>query len=123
MASIEKIIPGVGSFPPDLQANGASTAVLSLEKRPLSCWRLSSDVDGVLNYAPIAATAFAIPQFLPQLLKLKRSDDTAGVSWSWATLTSLNNAAWLVYFALSGFWTALAPAQTGNAAHSASCSR
>lgn len=64
----------------------------------------------VLNYAPIAATAFAIPQFLPQLLKLRRSGDSAGVSWSWTTLTSLNNGAWLVYFALSRFWTALAPA-------------
>jgi hypothetical protein len=34
----------------------------------------------------------------------------AGVSWSWAALTSVNNAAWLGYFALSGFWTALVPA-------------
>jgi uncharacterized protein with PQ loop repeat len=62
-----------------------------------------------LDYAPIAATAFAIPQFLPQLVKLRRTDDTAGVSWPWATLTSLNNAAWAGYFALSRFWTALAP--------------
>jgi uncharacterized protein with PQ loop repeat len=63
----------------------------------------------ILNYAPIAATAFAIPQFLPQLLKLGRNNDIAGVSWSWATLTSLNNGAWIIYFALSKFWTALAP--------------
>jgi uncharacterized protein with PQ loop repeat len=63
----------------------------------------------VLDYAPIAATAFAIPQFLPQLVKLRRTDDTAGVSWPWATLTCLNNAAWAGYFALSRFWTALAP--------------
>jgi uncharacterized protein with PQ loop repeat len=63
----------------------------------------------VLDYAPIAAAAFAIPQFLPQIVKVHRTDDTAGVSWSWATLTSVNNAAWFVYFALSGFWTALAP--------------
>jgi hypothetical protein len=34
----------------------------------------------------------------------------AGVSWSWAALTSINNAAWAGYFALSGFWTALVPA-------------
>jgi hypothetical protein len=32
------------------------------------------------------------------------------VSWSWAVLTSVNNAAWAGYFALSGFWTALVPA-------------
>src|SRR5260370_30367492 len=36
--------------------------------------------------------------------------ETAGVSWSWAALTSINNAAWAGYFALSGFWTALVPA-------------
>src|SRR5262249_13984684 len=64
----------------------------------------------LLDYAPIAATAFAIPQFLPQLIKVLGTGDTAGVSWSWTTLTSLNNAAWLAYFALSEFWTALVPA-------------
>jgi uncharacterized protein with PQ loop repeat len=63
-----------------------------------------------LDYAPIAAAAFAIPQFLPQILKVRATDDVAGVSWSWATLTSVNNAAWFAYFALSGFWTALVPA-------------
>jgi uncharacterized protein with PQ loop repeat len=63
-----------------------------------------------LDYAPIAAAAFAIPQFLPQLSKLRATDDTAGVSWPWATLTSVNNAAWLAYFALSAYWAALVPA-------------
>jgi uncharacterized protein with PQ loop repeat len=63
-----------------------------------------------LDYAPIAAAAFAIPQFLPQLRKLRATDDTAGVSWPWATLTSVNNAAWLAYFALSAYWAALVPA-------------
>jgi uncharacterized protein with PQ loop repeat len=69
---------------------------------------------GLLDYAPIAATAFAIPQFLPQILKLGRTGDSAGVSWSWATLTSLNNGAWFVYFTLSRFWTALAPASSAT---------
>jgi uncharacterized protein with PQ loop repeat len=63
----------------------------------------------LLDTAPIAAAAFAIPQFLPQILKLRRTDDTAGVSWPWATLTSVNNAAWVGYFALSAYWTALVP--------------
>jgi uncharacterized protein with PQ loop repeat len=63
----------------------------------------------LFDYLPLAATAFAIPQFLPQLLKLARTGDTAGVSWTWAALTSVSNAAWMVYFALSRFWTALAP--------------
>jgi uncharacterized protein with PQ loop repeat len=68
----------------------------------------------LLDYTPIAAAAFAIPQFLPQLLKLRATDDTAGVSWSWATLTSVNNAAWFAYFAVSGYWTALVPAASAT---------
>ena len=68
----------------------------------------------LLDYLPIAAAAFAIPQFLPQLRKLRATDDTAGVSWSWATLTSVNNAAWFAYFALSGYWAALVPATSAT---------
>jgi uncharacterized protein with PQ loop repeat len=67
-----------------------------------------------LDYAPIAAAAFAIPQFLPQIIKLHGTHDTAGVSWSWATLTSLNNAAWLAYFAFSAYWTALVPSSSAT---------
>jgi hypothetical protein len=67
-----------------------------------------------IDYAPIAATAFAIPQFLPQLRKLRATNDTAGVSWPWAALTSVNNAAWFAYFALSGYWAALVPASSAT---------
>lgn len=66
-----------------------------------------------LAYAPIVATTCAIPQFLPQLRKVYRAPDAAsvaGVSWTWAALTSLNNAAWLAYFALQRYWAALVPA-------------
>ena len=68
----------------------------------------------LLDYLPIAAAAFAIPQFLPQLLKLRATDDPAGVSWSWATLTSVNNAAWFAYFTLASYWTALVPAASAT---------
>ena len=68
----------------------------------------------LLDYMPIAAAAFAIPQFMPQLLKLRATDDTAGVSWSWAALTSVNNAAWFLYFALARYWTALVPASSAT---------
>jgi hypothetical protein len=68
-----------------------------------------------LDYAPIAATAFAIPQFLPQIRKLRATRDTAGVSWSWATLTCLNNAAWIAYFASEHYWTALIPSSSATA--------
>jgi uncharacterized protein with PQ loop repeat len=69
-------------------------------------------VGDFLDYVPIAASAFAIPQFLPQILKLRSTDDSTGVSWSWATLTSVNNAAWLAYFVLSGYWAALVPSSS-----------
>ena len=59
---------------------------------------------------PLVAAVLAVPQFLPQLARVRRSGTMAGVSWSWAALTSVNNAAWLAYFALSGFWIALVPA-------------
>ena len=63
----------------------------------------------VLDYAPVAATGFAVPQFLPQILKLRATGDTAGVSPAWAILTCFNNAAWLTYFTLEHYWTALIP--------------
>lgn len=63
----------------------------------------------MLDLLPIAAAIFGIPQYLPQILKLRTTGDTAGVSWSWATLTSLNNSAWFVYFMLSGYWSASVP--------------
>jgi uncharacterized protein with PQ loop repeat len=75
---------------------------------------LATTMGGLLDYAPIAAAAFAIPQFLPQIIKLRRTDDTAGVSWPWATLTSVNNAAWLAYFVLSGYWAALVPSSSAT---------
>ena len=63
-----------------------------------------------LSLLPLVAAILAVPQFLPQLARLRRTGETAGVSWSWAALTSVNNAAWAGYFAMSGFWTALVPA-------------
>jgi uncharacterized protein with PQ loop repeat len=63
----------------------------------------------LLDYLPFAAAAFAIPQFLPQIVKLRRTGDPAGVSWAWAALTGVNNVAWLTYFTLAHYWTALVP--------------
>jgi uncharacterized protein with PQ loop repeat len=64
----------------------------------------------LLDYMPFAAATFAIPQFLPQIAKLRKTDDATGVSWPWAALTSVNNIAWLTYFTLAHYWTALVPA-------------
>lgn len=63
----------------------------------------------MLEYLPVVATAFAVPQFLPQITKLRKTHDTTGVSWMWASLTSVNNAAWITYFILAHYWTALVP--------------
>ena len=63
----------------------------------------------LLDYLPFAAAAFAVPQFLPQIDKLRRTADPTGVSWPWAALTSVNNAAWLTYFTLAHYGTALVP--------------
>jgi uncharacterized protein with PQ loop repeat len=66
-------------------------------------------MEHLLGLLPIAAAAFGIPQYLPQIIKLRVTGDTAGVSWAWATLTSVNNSAWLGYFIWSGYWTAMLP--------------
>ena len=71
-------------------------------------------MDAVFSSLPLVAAVLAVPQFLPQLARLRRTGKTAGVSWSWAALTSVNNAAWFGYFALSGFWTALVPAASAT---------
>jgi hypothetical protein len=56
---------------------------------------------------PVLAAGFAVPQFVPQILKLRRTDDAAGLSAPWALLTAVNNAAWFGYFAASRYWFAL----------------
>ena len=68
----------------------------------------------MLDFLPIAAAFFGIPQYLPQILKLRSTGDTAGVSWAWATLTCINNAAWFGYFMASGYWTASLPSTAAS---------
>jgi uncharacterized protein with PQ loop repeat len=69
-----------------------------------------NNVAVVLDWLPVLATVFAVPQFLPQIAGVWRTGDTAGVSWAWAALTSVSNAGWILYFALSGYAAALVPA-------------
>jgi hypothetical protein len=63
----------------------------------------------LLTYSPVAAAVLAVPQFVPQIRRLRATGDATGVSWSWAALTGVNNAAWTAYFALARYWTALIP--------------
>jgi hypothetical protein len=67
------------------------------------------DVSAML---PVLAAGFAVPQFVPQILKLRRTNDTAGLSTPWALLTGINNGAWFGYFAASRYWFALLPASS-----------
>jgi hypothetical protein len=66
----------------------------------------------VIAVLPVLAAGFAVPQFVPQLLKLHRTNDTAGLSTAWALLTGINNAAWFGYFAASRYWVALIPSSS-----------
>jgi PQ loop repeat len=63
----------------------------------------------VIVVLPVLAAGFAVPQFAPQILKLHRTNDAMGLSTGWAVLTSINNAAWVGYFATSRYWFALIP--------------
>jgi len=66
----------------------------------------------VITVLPVLAAGFAVPQFVPQITKLRRTDDTAGLSPSWALLTGINNTAWFGYFAASRYWLALIPSSS-----------
>jgi uncharacterized protein with PQ loop repeat len=65
-----------------------------------------------ITVLPVLAAGFAVPQFVPQIRKLSRTNDTAGLSTSWALLTGINNAAWFGYFAASRYWFALIPSSS-----------
>jgi uncharacterized protein with PQ loop repeat len=68
----------------------------------------------LLDYTPVAAACFAVPEFLPQIRTVGALGDATGVSWPWAVLTAVNNAAWLAYFTLAGDWTALIPSSSAT---------
>jgi uncharacterized protein with PQ loop repeat len=67
---------------------------------------------GLIAALPVLAAGCAVPQFVPQILKLRRTHDTAGLSTLWALLTGINNAAWFGYFAASHYWFALIPSSS-----------
>ena len=67
------------------------------------------DLMNSTDLLPLAAAIFAVPQFLPQLRRLARSQDSSGLSAAWSALTCVNNAAWIVYFVQVGYRTASVP--------------
>ena len=70
--------------------------------------------DGIrlVDVLPVLAAGFAVPQFVPQIRKLRRTDDTTGLSTPWALLTGVNNTAWFGYFGASHYWFALIPSSS-----------
>ncbi len=63
-----------------------------------------------IDLIPVVAAAFAVPQFLPQLHRLRGPGaSTDGLSTTWALLTAVSNTAWIVYFAQVGYRTAMIP--------------
>lgn len=61
----------------------------------------------------VAATATALAGVLliPQIVRLLRTRETAGVAVTWAALGCVGNATWAVYLGITGVWlAAIAPA-------------
>lgn len=58
-----------------------------------------------------AANLLAGVFLIPQILRLARTGDTAGVSSTWAAFGALTNTTWVIYLAMIGLWAAaIAPA-------------
>ncbi|WP_370326667.1 hypothetical protein [Euzebya sp.] len=66
----------------------------------------------LIDFLPLAATACAVPQLVPQLARLVRTRRPDGVSPAWASLTAASNLGWLAYFTSTGLWTAAVPSTT-----------
>ena len=60
--------------------------------------------------AVVAATTASVALLIPQIVKLVRTGDSAGVSSVWPSLGFVSNIGWLSYMVSQGFWIAtLAP--------------
>jgi uncharacterized protein with PQ loop repeat len=59
------------------------------------------------NVAVVAATVGTIAFLVPQISKLIRTGDSAGVSTTWAALGLVTNVGWFAYMISQGFWAAI----------------
>lgn len=59
------------------------------------------------NIAIVAATIGTVTFLLPQIIKLIRTRDSAGVSTSWAVLGFVTNVGWFAYMINQELWAAL----------------
>lgn len=60
----------------------------------------------IANLALIAATILAGASLLPQIAKLVRTRDHAGVSATWPAIGLVTNGAWSAYLIQAGLWPA-----------------
>lgn len=59
------------------------------------------------NIAIVAATIGTVTFLLPQIVKLIRTRDSAGVSTTWAVLGFVSNVGWFTYMISQELWAAL----------------
>ena len=59
------------------------------------------------NVAVVAATVGTIAFLVPQISKLIRTGDSAGVSTTWAALGLVTNVGWFAYMINQSLWVAI----------------
>ena len=59
------------------------------------------------NVAVVATTVGTIAFLVPQISKLIRTEDSAGVSTTWAALGLVTNAGWFAYMINQNLWVAI----------------
>ena len=59
------------------------------------------------NAAVIGASILTVVFLVPQIVKLIRSGDSAGVSATWPAFGFVTNVGWLAYMISQGFWAAV----------------
>ena len=74
-----------------------------------------------LTFLTFAAILFAVPQLLPQFVRIRSTGRANGVSLSLAALTAVSNVAWFGYFAVSGLWSGTVSVGTSFVVSSAIC--
>jgi uncharacterized protein with PQ loop repeat len=68
---------------------------------------------GLANAAAIVATIGTVTFLIPQIVKLLRTGDSAGVSPTWASIGMVTNIGWFTYLVSQGLWAPiLAPLVT-----------
>jgi len=67
----------------------------------------------MIDLLAIAATLFAAVFLIPQIIRIVRYRDLAGVSVTWASFGFITNISWVIYLAEARLWMALMPPSFG----------